>query len=326
MNIIERANDLAAQHKVSEAFQLLSSAIAQGNAAAAFHLAEWRMAGDYIRRDICDARKLFGISADLGLTQAEEPYLALLGNGAGNIERRWSEALSRLQLQSEVSGRARAQLELLEMMQLDDAGNPLRSIASEQISTTPDIKRAPSFLTSVECKYISALADPLLQPSVIVNPDTGELISNPLRSSTSAAFPFILEDPVIHAINRRISTLTDTEYSQGEPLQVLSYKIGQEYKMHSDALPVGANQRLATLLVYLNDGYEGGETFFPEIGKSFRGEPGDAIYFINVDDHGRADPAAVHAGLPVRNGRKLILSKWIRARPLDLTGPPGRPY
>ena len=33
-----------------------------------------------------------------------------------------------------------------------------------------------------------------------------------------------------------------------------------------------------------------------------------------------------HAGLPVTRGRKLMLSKWIRDKPLDLAGPPGRPF
>jgi prolyl 4-hydroxylase len=47
--------------------------------------------------------------------------------------------------------------------------------------------------------------------------------------------------------------------------------------------------------------------------------------FRNVDSAGAIDPAARHAGYPVRRGTKFLLSRWIRERALDLSGPPGRP-
>ena len=83
---------------------------------------------------------------------------------------------------------------------------------------------------------------------------------------------------------------------------------------------------MLTLLVYLNDGYDGGETEFPDLGLRVRGAPGDALLFASVDAAGAPCPAARHAGLPVRSGEKFLLSKWIRAAPLDLSGPPGRPF
>jgi prolyl 4-hydroxylase len=152
------------------------------------------------------------------------------------------------------------------------------------------------------------------------------VVQDPIRTSLGAAFPFTAEDPVLHAINRRIAKLTGTSYEQGEPLQVLSYAPGQQYRLHSDALPSGTNQRVLTLLVYLNNDFEGGETAFPDLGISHRGGAGDAIVFANVDAAGRPEMRARHAGLPVRRGRKWLLSKWIRERPLDLSGPPGRPF
>ena len=40
------------------------------------------------------------------------------------------------------------------------------------------------------------------------------------------------------------------------------------------------------------------------------------------------DPTLTHLfkGDMQAQGRKLMLSKWLRARPLDLSGPPGRPF
>ena len=86
------------------------------------------------------------------------------------------------------------------------------------------------------------------------------------------------------------------------------------------------NQRVATFLVALNADYEGGETAFPRLGIEWRGALGEALHFRNVDAAGAPSVIMWHAGAPVRKGRKFLLSKWIRATPLDLSGPPGRPF
>ncbi|WP_294172114.1 2OG-Fe(II) oxygenase, partial [uncultured Sphingomonas sp.] len=125
--------------------------------------------------------------------------------------------------------------------------------------------------------------------------------------------------------NRRIAAATGTTYEQGEPMQVLSYAPGQQYKLHSDALTGDVNQRVVTFLVYLNDDYDGGATVFPDLHLMVRGSRGEGLLFRNVTAEGAPHPLARHAGQPVTSGRKMLLSKWIRMSPLDLSGPPGRP-
>ena len=44
---------------------------------------------------------------------------------------------------------------------------------------------------------------------------------------------------------------------------------------------------------------------------------GDAIVFRNASEEGEPDEDAIHAGLPVTSGVKLIASRWIRARPFE---------
>jgi len=74
-------------------------------------------------------------------------------------------------------------------------------------------------------------------------------------------------------------------------------------------------QRVATFLVYLNDGYEGGETSFPRLDYRFKGATGDALVFANVEPNGAPDPRTMHAGTPTTRGEKWLLSQWIRDRP-----------
>lgn len=321
-----RAEALASRGKIEEAYRTLETAIDSGDPEAAASLASWRMTGDLIRRDLGRARDLFGRACHLGLDAADAPYTALLANGAGGVERHWQGALDRIQQRAQRDRTAQVQLAMLQAMSLTGLGDPKSIPAAQTVSARPQVAVIPGFMTPRECLYVSLVAEPLLAPSVVVHPGTGHLVRDPIRSSTAAMFPFIAEDPVLHAINRRIAAATQTAYEQGEPLQVLSYAPGQEYKLHSDALANEPNPRITTLLVYLNENYRGGETHFPRANLRHRGQTGDALIFDSLCADGRPDEMAWHAGLPVLAGRKLLLSKWIRSRPLDLSGPPGRPF
>ena len=90
-----------------------------------------------------------------------------------------------------------------------------------------------------------------------------------------------------------------------EPLQIIFSRF-QELRR---------GQRIVTFLLYLNEGFAGGETDFPDAGLRFKGKTGDAIFWANVDALGQPEPLTRHAGLPPTSGEKWILSQWIRGRP-----------
>ena len=320
-----RAQALAQRGAVAEAYGQLQQAIAAGDGLAAATLADWRMAGQIVRRDIGAAQALYGRAFELGVDAAAGPFTALLASGAGGSARDWPAALALLS-RREADPVARLQARLIAAMDLDEAGDPRRVPPAGPIRSSPRIVGIREFLTADECRYLIAVAAPRLQPSEVVDPRSGRLIRDPVRTARAAAFPLVLEDPVLHAINRRIAAATGTAWAQGEPAQVLCYRPGEEYRLHSDALPPGPNQRVITVLVALNDDYGGGETRFPAVGLAWRGRTGEALVFGNVDRAGAADPAARHAGTPVARGTKLLLSRWIREHPLDLSGPPGKPF
>ena len=320
-----RAEMLAGEGRIAEAYRLLE--LASGtDAAAALTLADWRMAGALIRRDLGEARRLYGLAARLGIDEAAPVHIALLANGAGGTGRHWGEALALLAERAPRDAAAAAQAALIAAMDLDEAGDPRGQPSRETIRAQPRIERLPGFLTLAECRYVAGRALPVLAPAVVFDPHTGAQRQDPVRTAHSAGFPFVREDPALNAINRRIARATGTAPEQGEPLQVLSYRPRQEYRLHSDALPHGDNQRVATFLVILSEGYQGGATHFPRLGLDFTGAPGDALFFANTDAEGQAEPAMWHAGLPVTGGHKMMLSKWLRAKPLDLSGPPDRPF
>ena len=77
----------------------------------------------------------------------------------------------------------------------------------------------------------------MLAPAVVVDPATGRQRPDPVRISDSVGFTLPLENPAVHALNRRIAAASGTRAAQGEPLQVLRYRPGGEYKPHFDAIP-----------------------------------------------------------------------------------------
>jgi prolyl 4-hydroxylase len=156
-----------------------------------------------------------------------------------------------------------------------------------------------------------------VRPAYIGNEESGGLRLDPVRTSYDSRFGPGEEDLVINRINRRIAKVTGTRYACGEPIHILRYTPGQEYKRHLDTIAGAANQRVWTALVYLNDGYQGGETDFPHLDLRVEGAAGDALLFCSVDKDGRTDPRTEHAGLPVTSGTKWLLSRWIRQAPYD---------
>ena len=302
------------RNDVGEAHRLLAEAAEAGDGLAAFELGRWFLSGQLVPRDLSASRDYFGQAAELGHARGRMIHSALLAVGIGG-PRQWREAIAELHRAAAETPQAAEELRLIERMAIDEKGDPLSVPPTDLVSESPAIFWVRSLFSTDECQALRDIAEPLLNASVIVDPATGKMRPDPIRTSEAAMFPWIDETPFIHALNRRIAAATGTSVEQGEPLQVLRYSPGQEYRSHSDALTGQDNQRIMTTLVYLNNDYEGGETSFPAPGLSLRGGIGDALIFRNVDAEGRPDPRATHAGRPVTSGRKWLASRWIRERP-----------
>lgn len=298
---------------------VLNEAEAGGDALAARELAFWCLSGNRVRRDLAASRNLFERAASLGDSQSRAIATAFVAGGVGGAAD-WARAMAMLKSTASDDPEAAAQLQLIGTMHLAPDGAPLPNFPFEELCADPEVKLFPSLFSPAECDYLIAAAAPLLQPSIVVDPYTGRQSPHPVRTSSAAGFPFIAENPAIHALNRRLAAASETNVRAGEPLQILCYSPGQQYRQHSDALPAVARdqQRVLTFLVYLNEDFEGGETAFPLAGLSVRGKKGDGLLFRNASPQGTPNDRAVHAGLPVASGAKLIASRWIRAAPLIL--------
>ena len=94
------------------------------------------------------------------------------------------------------------------------------------------------------------------------------------------------------------------------PVRIYRYEPGQHFGPHQDQSYFGENgtQSLLTFMVYLNDGFGGGETDFPEQGQTIVPKTGTALLFQHM---------LLHAGRHVTSGTKWVLRSDVLYRPED---------
>jgi len=169
-------------------------------------------------------------------------------------------------------------------------------------------------LTKDECEHIVKIAESKLKPSTVGN---FKLDTSERKSETAWLLPS--KDPVVDKLVRKCQSMTDRPLENFEDLQVLRYKPGGFYRPHQDAFPNEKNRRMYTFIIALNDEYEGGETVFPIINKSYRLKKGDALFFNTLNNYECMTKKAIHGGAPVQSGEKWICNLWVHK--YTYTGP-----
>lgn len=171
-----------------------------------------------------------------------------------------------------------------------------------------------AFFSANECAFIINYAETnaLFERSQIEHTST-ETLASDTRTSYSA-FLKDRSEPVFAAIYRRVADLLQVSPDRIENLQCVRYGVDQQFKPHFDSGPT--NHRFHTLLIYLNDDFAGGETFFPELNRSVQPKQGSALYFLNRDVDNSVLLYSAHAGLPVTEGQKYACNIWVRNQPI----------
>ncbi|CAM8938365.1 unnamed protein product [Rhodiola kirilowii] len=205
---------------------------------------------------------------------------------------------------------------------------------TEVLSWEPRAFLYHNFLSKEECEYLINLAKPHMAKSTVVDSTTGKSTDSRVRTSTGM-FLKRGRDRIIREIEQRIADFTFIPVEHGEGLQVLHYEVGQKYEPHYDYFVDEFNtknggQRIATVLMYLSDVEDGGETVFPgakgnisavpwwdelstcgKKGLSVKPKMGDALLFWSMRPDATLDPSSLHGGCPVIRGNKWSSTKWM---------------
>jgi prolyl 4-hydroxylase len=178
------------------------------------------------------------------------------------------------------------------------------------LNREPLIMRFERVLTDDECRELIESAAPRLKESRLVNKVVSEI-----RTSRGMFFEED-ESPFISRIERRIAQLMHVPVEHAEGLQVLHYGPGQEYRAHHDyfapGTPSARNNRISTLVIYLNDVEEGGETVFPLLEIAVKPKRGSAVYFEYFYGNPELNHLTLHSSAPVIRGEKWVATQWMR--------------
>lgn len=206
-------------------------------------------------------------------------------------------------------------------------------------SVRPRVFTIENFLTPEECREVirSGLDQGLTASTLHASPLAKQNRDTSTRSSSNA---WLSRDTssLTKKIYEKAAKLTKIDptlfqnfhesgaqyHSIAESLQVVRYKKGEEYTPHHDFISPSINNRyqpsrFATLLIYLNDVEEGGDTRFPRAVNNHNAEGleitpkvGTAVLFYNSLEDGNFDDLSQHGGNQVLAGNKWLANLWVR--------------
>ena len=175
------------------------------------------------------------------------------------------------------------------------------------VNSDPPIYYVENFLSHNECQMIIAMSEKNVTISHVVDPVTGEGIVHPARTSESCYYGYSIKWLV-----NRVHRLTGVPQEFQEPTQVARYHTGQFYQCHQDAFDDGTNgNRIATVLIYLNNVPKGGATYFNNLDVRVQPTEGGAVVFFPATMDGKIDTRYLHTAEDASD-TKWVSQVWLR--------------
>jgi prolyl 4-hydroxylase len=179
-----------------------------------------------------------------------------------------------------------------------------------------------NFITQSENDYILEKSSSLFSNSQLVS----KIVQDVRKSYTAWLSK---DDPIVSNIIKRVCDLSNIPFENSEKMQVVKYEPGGYYNEHYDAscddliecveFEKNGGQRVVTMIIYLNDQYEGGSTNFPRLNNNYKPVKNTGVLFYSLEKNGsKCHPLSLHAGAQVLSGHKYIANIWLRETKYDV--------
>jgi len=172
-------------------------------------------------------------------------------------------------------------------------------------STNPYIAQYDNWLTDAEIDTILS-KDFEFVTGQVRRPD-GSLQVNPIRQCQTHRIEYG-DVPYFDSLTQRVADFINVPNLMCvEPFPMIKYEPGDYFDWHSDLTGGFATQRTATMIMYLNDDFEGGDTCFQYLDLRVRPKRGSALVY-----HYNPAQPLIHRGETVTAGTKFILNAFVR--------------
>jgi prolyl 4-hydroxylase len=284
---------------VDHGLSLISNAARGGEGRALARLAALTAAGAYLTQDLPGALRLLAAAADAGDGEAQGQLTCLQAphaprDPAGTY---WNAMAARVPLNDWLS-------------------------SAPVIALEPRVGRVLQLAPAAVCDWLIGRARPRLGSALAQGAVQHRDRARDLRTKRAANFDYACLDVVQFLLQARMAKTCGQRLQQLEAPWVLHYPAGQQIRPHLDVIDTSApdyeqqirkqGQRMITFLLYLNDGFDGGETTFPELGIVNRGRRGEGLYFVNSGTDRSADRQMLHTDSPPTRGEKWVVTQFIR--------------
>ncbi|KAL6848093.1 hypothetical protein ACP4OV_022221 [Aristida adscensionis] len=203
---------------------------------------------------------------------------------------------------------------------------------SKRLSWRPRVFLYEGFLSDMECDYLVSMARGKMESPLVVKDGT----RNSSQSNIDASIKVYLadsEDTTVSKIEERISAWSFLPKDYGENMQIFMYGVNRSENKNYEPVSGSSNDRLVTILMYLSDVKQGGETVFPrsELKRTQGGQEapsecagyavqpvkGNAILLFNSKLDGLADSDSQYGVCAVLQGEEWLAIKHIYSRRVD---------
>lgn len=139
--------------------------------------------------------------------------------------------------------------------------------------------------------------------------------SNIRKSHVAYINDKLIEDQIYKNLKNKLHF----KLSKIEGLQIQKYEENSFYKPHFDVDTSHEKihdknldqQRRFSIILYLNDDFDGGETYFPYLDTIIKPKTNRVLVFENcIRGSNFPNPMSLHEGRIVNRGKKLILNSW----------------
>jgi len=166
------------------------------------------------------------------------------------------------------------------------------------------IKLIPNFLNPKEC---DVLCSEIERESTKLPDYSGNFVVK-LDEISPAIYNKILA---------KIIEITRKNKNCIEPPICIRYSEGKQNSLHYDVLNEDVGKYLYSFVIYLNDNFKEGETYFPQFDYIVKPVKGCVLMFRNFDEDMKTFDCSVHAGRPTLMGIKYTCNIWISTYPIS---------